>query len=132
VARLYARIAAVDLADDGDARSTPSPLWIGTAVALSACFAVMLACGPAANDDVFIPTSRSSRVEGGGCDSGAGVQAAGDDTCTVPTGTTGLSATTGSGTSGATASTAATASVSTGSGSGTTTGAVGAQTPPVG
>lgn len=117
VARLYARISAVDPTDDGEARPNHSPLWIGTAVALSACFAVALACGPASNDDAIVPITRSSRVEGAGCDVGdGGIQVADDDTCTVGTGTTGASAS---------AASTGSSTGSTGSGStGTTTAAL--------
>src|ERR687888_66523 len=81
VVRLYARIAGVEPTPAGDAQPNHSPLWIGTAVSLSACFAVTLACGPASNDNVFIPASRTTKVQGGaGCDAAGGGQAGGGDT----------------------------------------------------
>src|SRR5919198_5834080 len=121
VVRLYARIAGVEPTPAGDAQPNHSPLWIGTAVALSACFAVTLACGPASNDNVFIPASRTTKVQGGaGCDPGAGGQAGGDDTCSVATGTTGVNANTAA--SGTTCATATNAGGSTGSGGGTGSG----------
>ncbi|HZA14662.1 MAG TPA: hypothetical protein VE618_09195 [Myxococcaceae bacterium] len=118
-ARLYARIAAVDPAA-GDARSVRSPLGVATGALLSACFAVAVACGPAVDDVALDPKSRSSRVDGAGCDldPDGGVPAGGDTSCT---GTASTSATFTTASTGADTSTGSTGTnTSTGTGSTTT------------
>jgi hypothetical protein len=119
-ARLYARIAAVDLAA-GDARSAHSPLAVATGALLSACFAVAVACGPAVDDVALDPKSRSSRVDGAGCDldPDGGVPAGDDTSCTGMGSTSGATFTTAS--TGADTSTGSTGTnTSTGTGSTTT------------
>jgi len=112
VARLYSRISGAEpiLEEEIPRRAL---LQSATAVLLSGLFGLAVACGPGPGDAALDPRTRSSRVEGAGCDVGdGGAPPDDDDTCTVTgafttasTGNTVSSASDTGNTTGATATT---------------------------